>query len=51
MCHAISKKKLRFRLHDVIKTKEQTVIESIKDAFEGENMQSQNSVLGYRIDL
>ena len=27
-------KKKRFRLHDVIKTKEQTVLKSIKDAFE-----------------
>ena len=30
---------LGFTLHDVISTKEQTVINSIKDAFEGENMQ------------
>ena len=45
------KKKLGFTLHDVINTKEQTVINSIKDAFEGENMQTQYSVLGYRIDL
>ena len=40
-----------FTLHDVINTKEQTVINSIKDAFEGENMQTQYSVLSYRIDL
>ena len=45
------KKNLRFRLHDVINTKEQTVLKSIKDAFEGEDMQTQYSVLGYRIDL
>ena len=32
------KRNLRFTLHDVINTKEQTVINSIKDAFEGENM-------------
>ena len=51
MNHAISKKKLGFRLHNVINTKEQTVLESIKDAFEGEDMQTQYSVLGYRIDL
>ena len=44
-------KKLGFRIHDVINTKEQTVISAIKDAFEGENMQTQYSVLGYRIDL
>ena len=45
------KRDLGFRLHDVINTKEQTVINSIKDAFEGEDMQTQYSVLGYRIDL
>ena len=45
------KRNLGFKLHDVINTKEQTVINSIKDAFEGENMQTQYSVLGYRIDL
>ena len=45
------KKKLGFKIHDVINTKEQTVISTIKDAFEGENMQTQYSVLGYRIDL
>ena len=35
------KRNLGFRLHDVINTKEQTVINSIKDAFKGENMQIQ----------
>ena len=45
------KKNLGFKLHDVINTKEQTIINSIKDAFEGENIQTQYSVLGYRIDL
>ena len=45
------KRNLGFRLHDVINTKEQTVLQSIKDVFEGENMQSQYSVLGYTIDL
>ena len=45
------KRNLGFRLHDVINTKEQTVINSIKDAFEGEDIQTQYSVLGYRIDL
>ena len=44
-------KKLGFKLYDVINTKEQTVINSIKDTFEGENIQTQYSVLGYRIDL
>ena len=45
------KRNLGFRLHDVINTKEQTVINSIKDAFEGEDMQKQYTVIGYRIDL
>ena len=35
----------------MINCKEQTVLELIKDAFEGENMQTQYSVLGYKIDL
>ena len=45
------KRNLGFTLHDVINTKEQTVINSIKDAFEGEDMQKQYIVLSYRIDL
>ena len=45
------KKKLGFKIHDVINTKEQTVISTIKDAFEGENMQTQYAVLNYRIGL
>ena len=32
-------------------TKEKSVLKSVMDAFEGENMQTQYSVLGYRIDL
>ena len=39
------KKKLEFRPHDAINTKKQTVLESIKDAFEGEVMRTQYSVL------
>ena len=35
----------------MINTKEQTIINSIKDTFEGENIQTQYSVLGYRINL
>ena len=46
-----SKRNLGFKLHDVINAKEQRVISSKKDAFEGEDMQTQYSVLGYRIDL
>ena len=45
------KKKLGFKLNDVINTKEQTIINSIKDTFEEENIQTQYRVLGYRIDL
>ena len=45
------KKNLRFTLHDVINAKEQTIINSIKDAFKGEDMQTQYTVIGYRIDL
>ena len=46
-----SLKKKGVKLYDVINTKEQTMINSIKDPFEGENIQNQYSVLGYRIDL
>ena len=46
-----SQKKLGFKLHDVINSKEQAIINSIKDTFERENIQTQYSVLGYRIDL
>ena len=45
------KRNLRFNLHGVINTKEQTVLESIKEAFQGEDMQTKYSALGYRIDL
>ena len=45
------KRNLGFTLHDVINTKEQTVINSIKDAFKGQNMQTQFTFLGFRIDL
>ena len=43
--------RLWFKLHDVINTKEQTIINSMKDTFDGENTQTQYSGLGYRIDL
>ena len=47
------KKNLGFQLHDIINTKEQTIINSIKAAFEGENIQTQYSalVLDNKIDL
>ena len=42
------KRNLGLKLHDVINCKE---LESIKDGFEGEHMQTQYTVIGYRIDL
>ena len=45
------KRRIGFNLHYVINKKQQTVVGSIKDAFEGENMQSEYYKLGYRIDL
>ena len=38
-------------MHDGINTKEQTVLKIIQDAFEGEDIQTQYSFFGYRIDL
>ena len=38
------KRSLGFKLHDVISCKEQTKLESIKNAFEEENMQTKYSV-------
>ena len=35
----------------MINTKEQTIINSIKAAFEGENIQTEYSVLGYKMDV
>ena len=43
--------KLGFNQYDITLTKEQSVLKSVMEAFEGENMQTQHSVLGYRIDL
>ena len=45
------KRYLGFKLQDVISCKEQTVLESIKHTFEGENIQTQYTVIGYRTDL
>ena len=42
---------LGFKEQDIMLTKEQSVLKSVMDAFEGENMQTQYSVLGYKIDL
>ena len=44
-----SQKKLGFKLHDLINAKEQAKINSIKNTFEGENIQTQYSVLGCRL--
>ena len=43
--------KLGFNQYDITLTKEQSVLKSVMDAFEGENMQTQYSVLGHRLDL
>ena len=43
--------KLGFNQYDITLTKEQSVLKSVMDAFEGENMQTQKSVLVYRTDL
>ena len=45
------KKRLGFNLHDVTNSKQQTALGAIKDVFQGENMQTQYSTLGYRLDL
>ena len=45
------KRNLGFNLHDMINTKEQTVLRLIKDAIEGEDIETQYTVMGYRIDL
>ena len=45
------KRNLGFNLHDVINAKKQTILRSIKNAFEGEDIQTQYTVIGYRIDL
>ena len=42
--------KLGFKQYDITLTKEPSVLKSVMDAFEGENMQTQYSVLAYRID-
>ena len=42
---------LGFDQYDIILIKGQSVLESVMDAFEEENMQTQYNVLGYRIDL
>ena len=43
--------KLGFMQCDITLKKELSVLESIKETFEGENMETQHSVLTYNIDL
>ena len=43
--------KLGFNQYNIILTKEQSVLKSVMDAFEGENMQTQYSVSGYDYKL
>ena len=43
--------RLVFKLHYVFNTKQQTVVETLKDVFEGENMKPEYYVLGNRTDL
>ena len=54
-CRTISAHKfttrLGFKQYDVILTKAQSVLARIISSFEGENIQTQYNVLGYRIDL
>ena len=42
---------LGFKKSDIFLTKEQSVLKSIIEVFDGENKQTQYSVLGYKIDL
>ena len=42
---------LGFKENDIYFTKEQSVLQPIMEVFEEENMQTQYSVLGYKIDL
>ena len=43
--------RLGFKQYDIILTKEQSVLTQIMNSLEGENIQTQNNVLSYRIDL
>ena len=42
---------LGFTEHDIMKIIEKTTLVSLRDAFEGENIQTHYKVLGYGIDL
>ena len=43
--------KLGIHRYDIALAKEKSVLKSVLDTFEGENMQTQYNVLGYRTDL
>ena len=45
------KRKLGLNPLNAINSKQQALLREIKDAFEGENMQIERSVFGYRVDL
>ena len=42
---------LGFKEHDIMKVTEKTTLDSIKNAFEGENIQTHYRVLGYENDI
>ena len=42
---------LGFKEHDIMKVTEKTTLDSIKNAFEGENIQTHYRFLGYEIDI
>ena len=42
---------LGFKEHDIMKVTEKTTLDSIKNAFEGGNIQTHNRVLGYENDI
>ena len=42
---------LGFKEHDIMKLIKKTTLESLRDKFEGENIQTHYKVLGYEIDL
>ena len=43
--------RLGFKQYDIILAKDKSVLTKIKSSFEGENMQTQYSILAYRIGL
>ena len=47
----VLKRSIGFNLIDTFRAKQQTLTKTIKKAFKGEDIQTEYSVLGYRIDL